>query len=83
MAEELKKAKKTYDPIRDGGYSSGSESSSEDEDLEDEEVEQVGSDPKLEQDVPMGEASSRIAIVNLDWDSIRAVDLMAVFSSYH
>jgi hypothetical protein len=32
--------------------------------------------------VEMGEVSSRIAIVNLDWDNIRAVDLMAVFQSF-
>lgn len=32
--------------------------------------------------VPMGEASPRIAVVNLDWDNIRAIDLMAVFSSF-
>ena len=32
--------------------------------------------------VPMGEASSRIAVVNLDWDNIRATDLMVVFSSF-
>ncbi|KAI9779453.1 MAG: pre-rRNA-processing protein esf1 [Peltula sp. TS41687] len=33
-------------------------------------------------DVPMGEMSARLAVVNLDWDNIRAVDLMAVFSSF-
>ena len=32
--------------------------------------------------VEMGEVSSRIAVVNLDWDNIRSVDLMAVFSSF-
>jgi len=32
--------------------------------------------------VPMGDISSRIAVVNLDWDNIRAADLMAVFSSF-
>lgn len=32
--------------------------------------------------VEMGEISPRIAIVNLDWDNIRAVDLMAVFQSF-
>ncbi|KAL8790374.1 MAG: hypothetical protein Q9195_006392 [Heterodermia aff. obscurata] len=29
-----------------------------------------------------GEASRRIAVVNLDWDNIRATDLMVVFSSF-
>ncbi|KAL8812692.1 MAG: hypothetical protein Q9223_000509 [Gallowayella weberi] len=32
--------------------------------------------------VPVGEVTSRIAVVNLDWDNIRAADLMAVFSSF-
>lgn len=41
--------------------------------------------PDLEQGgaVPMGEdISRRIAVVNLDWDNIRAADLMAVFESF-
>ncbi|KAL9601068.1 MAG: hypothetical protein Q9219_002777 [cf. Caloplaca sp. 3 TL-2023] len=32
--------------------------------------------------IPLGEVTSRIAVVNLDWDNIRATDLMAVFSSF-
>ena len=32
--------------------------------------------------VEKGEVSSRLAIVNLDWDKIRAIDLMAVFQSF-
>lgn len=32
--------------------------------------------------IPVGEITSRIAVVNLDWDNIRAADLMAVFSSF-
>lgn len=34
------------------------------------------------QGIPKGEVSSRLAVVNLDWDNIRAADLMAVFSSF-
>ena len=30
----------------------------------------------------MGEVTSRIAVVNMDWDHIRAIDLMAVFQSF-
>ncbi|TPR04950.1 Myb-like DNA-binding domain family protein [Aspergillus niger] len=33
-------------------------------------------------DVPTGDVTDRIAVVNLDWDNIRAEDLMAVFSSF-
>ncbi|KAL8671202.1 MAG: hypothetical protein Q9168_004298 [Polycauliona sp. 1 TL-2023] len=32
--------------------------------------------------IPVGKVTSRIAVVNLDWDNIRAADLMAVFSSF-
>ena len=32
--------------------------------------------------IPDGEVSSRLAVVNLDWDNIRAADLLAVFSSF-
>ena len=35
-----------------------------------------------ESGIPKGEVSNRLAVVNLDWDNIRAVDLMAVFSSF-
>ena len=34
------------------------------------------------QGIPTGEVTSRLAAVNLDWDNIRAVDLMAVASSF-
>ena len=66
-----------------------SESSSEDDDEEniDEEehnevfgvLEENGDDGD---GIPKGEVSSRLAIVNLDWDNIRATDLMAVFQSF-
>lgn len=81
VQRELKRVKKTYDPIRNGGYGSSSDSSSEGEEAESE-VEEVGFDTQTDQNVPMGEISRRIAVVNLDWDNIRAADLMAVFSSF-
>ncbi|CAL3971519.1 hypothetical protein PZA11_007971 [Diplocarpon coronariae] len=83
VEEELKRAA-DYDPARGGGFSS-----SEDEDEEDEDE---GGVNILEEEFPnmqaesaaveMGEVSSRIAVVNMDWDNIRSVDLMAVFSSF-
>ncbi|TID26026.1 hypothetical protein E6O75_ATG03889 [Venturia nashicola] len=62
----------------------------DDEDESDEEVEMVelDEDAVFEEEeeqaegIPMGEVSSRIACVNLDWDNIRSVDLMAVASSF-
>jgi hypothetical protein len=87
VEEELERVENTYDPIRDGGYSetsSSSEESSSEDDLADEDgrdgVSAVGIQDA--DDVPVGEISSRIAVVNLDWDNIRAEDLMAVFSSF-
>lgn len=66
----------------DEDESSSSESSSDsDEDAESEEVEEMGLRVE-EKEVPMGEVSSRLAAVNLDWDNIRAADLMAVATSF-
>lgn len=75
------------DPARDGGFeesSSSEEESSDDEDESDEEAELADETAGHEQteEIPMGEVSKRIACVNLDWDNIRAADLMAVASSF-
>jgi hypothetical protein len=61
------------------------ESSLSDEETDDTEEEAFGFRGELggeEEGVPMGEPSSRLAVVNLDWDNIRAADLLAVFSSF-
>ncbi|KAF7947671.1 hypothetical protein EAE96_008751 [Botrytis aclada] len=85
VEKELKKATAGYDPARGGGFSS-SEDEDEDEDEDggvDIEEEATFPDMQAEQQaVEMGEVSSRIAVVNLDWDNIRSVDLMAVFQSF-
>lgn len=66
--------------------SSSSEESSSDEDDSGDLQEEVFKFPDEQgedgEGVPMGEPSSRLAVVNLDWDNIRAVDLLAVFSSF-
>lgn len=86
VERELRRIEKAYDPIRDGGYSqsSSSEESSSDEDEADEDTEDqvVSLGNQQKGDIPLGDISSRIAVVNLDWDNIRAADLMAVFSSF-
>ncbi|EEA26089.1 pre-rRNA-processing protein esf1 [Talaromyces marneffei ATCC 18224] len=90
VRKELEKAnKRDYDPARDGGFSESSsseESSDEEEDEEEDEedaaAEEVEFPDKQQSDVPLGEVTNRIAVVNLDWDNIRAEDLMAVFSSF-
>jgi hypothetical protein len=87
VMEELRRVDCKYDPARDGGFST-SEDESSDEDSEQEvdvEEEVFGFPDQLAGngiDVPMGDVTSRIAAVNLDWDNIRAADLMAVFSSF-
>jgi hypothetical protein len=91
VERELKRlGDKGYDPARGGGFSS-SDDDEEEEGNEDEDkdggdgVEAVAEFPDMQTEhagVPMGEVTSRIAAVNLDWDNIRAVDLMAVFSSF-
>lgn len=89
VEKELKRVEKNYDPARDGGFSSSSEESSSEE--EEDQIDNVVEDevfgfPDQQADqgdgVAMGEVSPRLAVVNLDWDNIRAADLMAVFSSF-
>lgn len=61
--------------------SSAEDTSASDDDGSDLETEGIGLVQQAE-DAPIGDVSSRIAVVNLDWDNIRAEDLMAVFSSF-
>lgn len=84
--EEEDDAATVRDRAREGGFSGSSseEESSEDEDESEEEVELADETAGHEQteDVPMGEVSRRMAVVNLDWDNIRATDIMAVAQSF-
>ncbi|KAF2396525.1 hypothetical protein EJ06DRAFT_222902 [Trichodelitschia bisporula] len=83
VLKELRRADKKYDPARDGGFSSSEEDSDSDEEVEvEEEVDEAALFPSKADEVPLGEISSRLAVVNLDWDNIRAVDLLAVASSF-
>ncbi|KAF2496640.1 hypothetical protein BU16DRAFT_337747 [Lophium mytilinum] len=81
VQKELERVGAKYDPAREGGFSSSSEDDSESEaEVDDEDVEEAELAQSVE--IPMGEVSSRLAVVNLDWDNIRAVDLLAVSSSF-
>ncbi|KAJ6189049.1 hypothetical protein N7519_003957 [Penicillium mononematosum] len=84
VQKELKRVNAaSYDPSRDGGFESSSsedETSSEEEDEAEEDVIEFPDEQRS--DVPLGEVTKRIAVVNLDWENIRAEDLMAVFSSF-
>ena len=75
----------TKDRAREGfSESESEEETSSDEDKSEDEAELAEETAGQEQteDVPMGEVSRRIAVVNLDWDNLRAMDIMAVSSSF-
>jgi hypothetical protein len=77
---------KKRDPARDGGFSESEsdEDTSSDEDESEAEAELAEETAGQEQteSIPMGEVTTRIAAVNLDWDNIRAMDMMKVASSF-
>jgi hypothetical protein len=75
------------DPARQGGFadqSSSEEESSEEEDESEAEIElaELTAGQEQDEEIPMGDVTRRIAAVNLDWDNIRAADIMAVSSSF-
>ena len=89
VLQELRRVEDTHDPARNRGFSETSSddtSSDGDEESDEAEEEELGGFVDEEggqiDGVPAGEISSRIAVVNLDWDNIRAADLMAVFTSF-
>ncbi|KAF2121089.1 hypothetical protein BDV96DRAFT_609315 [Lophiotrema nucula] len=87
VKKELAKVDKrgpNYDPIRDGGFSESSsdEYSSDEGEDEEEDVEEQAELPAEANDVPTGDVTSRLAVVNMDWDNVRAADLMAVANSF-
>lgn len=85
--EEEERGGRVYDPARGEGVVSTDESSTDGDETE-EEVE-VGEETASglvrnggDIDVPLGDVSRRFAVVNLDWDNVRAVDLFKAFSSF-
>lgn len=65
-------------PAYDAARGEGFESSSDDSESEFE----VEEDAIQEEDIPIGDHTRRFAVVNMDWDNVRAVDLMAAFNSF-
>lgn len=85
VRKELKRMDRKYDPARDGGFSESSsseEESSEEEDEEDVEEAELYATEDQVANIPTGEVSKRIAVVNMDWDNVRADDIMAVALSF-
>lgn len=74
-------AKVGFDPMRGRG-----EISSSDEDSDDSEAEVESEDELDEMDaikhISEGEETSRLALVNMDWDKIKAVDILKVLSGF-
>ncbi|KAK5132288.1 hypothetical protein LTR08_009196 [Meristemomyces frigidus] len=71
------------DPARNGGFSHSEEETEEEEDSDEEAglLDETAGQEQTE-DIPMGDVTRRIAAVNLDWDNIRASDILAVASSF-
>lgn len=92
VQRELNRVDNARDLLRQGrdsdssSASSDETSSSDDDDYSDNEDDAADKGPTIgpasQGDIPMGEVTSRIAIVNLDWDNIRAADIMAVINSF-
>ncbi|KAI4283654.1 MAG: hypothetical protein L6R38_002016 [Xanthoria sp. 2 TBL-2021] len=76
------KAEAEKDPSSSAEESSSEEESDVDESEEDEAFGLLDAQELGGGAIPVGEVTSRIAVVNLDWDNIHAADLMAVFSSF-
>jgi len=95
VQKELARLERKYDPARDGGFSESSSDEDTEDDVDELNGEdgrlEDGNDSVMDgargkqgqqNNITLGDASSRLAVVNLDWDNIRAVDLMAVGSSF-
>lgn len=82
--EEEAEAESVFvDRARGEGLESSSEDSSSDLESESEVESEVESEIELEEGKPEeGEPSDSFAVVNMDWDNLRAVDLMATFLSF-
>ncbi|KAI7332350.1 hypothetical protein KC315_g4704, partial [Hortaea werneckii] len=73
------------DPAREGGFSaseSEEENSSEEESDEEADLAEDTAGQEQTEDIPLGEVTRRIAAVNMDWDNIRASDILAVAQSF-
>jgi hypothetical protein len=80
VAKELARVQKQgFDPIRDGGLESSSDESSDEEDENIEDETELAGEGNA---VPTGDISSRLAAVNMDWDNMRAIDIMGVANSF-
>ncbi|KAG9294303.1 hypothetical protein G9A89_021662 [Geosiphon pyriformis] len=91
--KEMENVGKIYDLARgEGLVPSSSSSSDEDYEVNEENqssandeievMENLGKFEESEEDIPLGAETHRFAVVNLDWDNVKASDLMKVFSCF-
>jgi len=79
-SEEDREKPAVYDPARGEGIIDTSDESETDEEA----VVEGGAeeDGGVGEEAPTGDVYRRLAVVNLDWDNVHAVDLMATLSSF-
>ncbi|KAJ3271365.1 pre-rRNA-processing protein esf1 [Terramyces sp. JEL0728] len=58
------------------------ESSEEESELEEEEIEEVDEGVWADEDIPTGDETNRFAVVNLDWDNVKAKDLYKIYDGF-
>ena len=66
----------------EAGLDSSSEDSADDLDSEEETQYEDDGQAKEVEDIPMGEATSRFAVMNCDWSRIKPSDLLVLFQSF-
>ncbi|KAJ3167709.1 pre-rRNA-processing protein esf1 [Geranomyces variabilis] len=78
-----------YDLARGGGMLESESEEEEDDDEAEANLDAETRDPNAidvgpyaEEDVPTGEETNRIAVVNLDWDHVKARDLFKIFDGF-
>lgn len=76
--EELEVGKAGFDPMRGRGEISSSDEDSDEEVESEEELDEIDASKHIAD----GEETSRLALVNMDWDKIKAVDILKVLSGF-
>ena len=77
--DELRARMEKLDRMARGEDSSGSDSSDSDDSDADSEADDVEEEEEEQEDIPMGQVAKRVAVMNCDWDWVKAVDLLVLF----